>query len=385
MAEAIFTTMPMFVCLFWASVLLLKFKEEDRAKKTLCIFMLSATFLYFAHCAYFSREYEMIPLTDALYSFVNIAVYPLYYLYIKSLTSARPISWKDFWVLLPAAVLGAASGCCYIGMSIVQKECFVDNYMYGGSEAGMTGILKAQAMIHDAIKIVFAAQIIPVMFFGLRRISSYNRLVMSYFSYTENKSLYQIKHLLIFFVLASISSFVINAVGRAKFAGAIGILAIPSSLFSILLFAIGYIGMKIEFTADELAKISTCNPESYPAEELGKREENDLKKKIIEVMEKKQLYLKPDLKISDLTQLMYTNRNYIYNAINVGMDISFSEFVNRYRVKYAQGLMLKSGETEISEIWAGAGFSSETSFYRNFKLYTGVTPQQWRSEHFSEK
>ena len=385
MIEAIFTTMPMFVCLFWVAVLLLKFKTEDRAKKLLCVFMLVATNLYFAHCVYFSREFALVPFTDVLYSFANVAVYPIYYLYIKSLTSSHPISWKDLLILLPAIILGIASGCCYIAMDNAQRSAFVTDYLYGNSEAGLSGILKVQALIHNLVKIIFAAQIIPVMYFGFRRISSYNKLVMSYFSYTDNKSLHQIKVLLILFVIASVSSFVINAIGRAKFVDSIGILAIPSTLFSILIFSIGYIGMKIEFTADELSRVNTGDSSFKPQEALGQKEELDLKKKIIDVMEKQKLYLKPDLKISDLTQLMYTNRNYIYNAINVGMNISFSEFVNQYRVKYAQGLLKNSPEKDITDIWTESGFSSETSFYRNFKLYTSLTPQQWRSEHIKDR
>ena len=78
--------------------------------------------------------------------------------------------------------------------------------------------------------------------------------------------------------------------------------------------------------------------------------------------------------------MMSTNRNYIYNAINVDMGVSFSEFVNRYRVSHAQKLIDDSGDkdTEMSNIWLRSGFSSEPSFYRNFKLYAGCSPKQWR-------
>ena len=103
----------------------------------------------------------------------------------------------------------------------------------------------------------------------------------------------------------------------------------------------------------------------------------DLKDLIVKKMEEEQVYLQPNLKISDLAALLGTNRNYLYNAINVEMGISFSEFVNRYRVGHAQRLLLENPEANMEEIATLSGFSSEVTFYRNFKAVTGTTPYKW--------
>lgn len=377
MIHALFTTMPMFVCLFWTVVLFLQYKVADRARRMLFIFMLTATVLYSAHCVFFNRSYTLVPLTDSLYSFANLAVYPLYLLYISTLTKSKRLSLLNYSILLPSLLIGMAIGICYLVMSGPEVSDFVTGYLYSGNSSGMAGVEKVQVLLHQLVKLVFAIQVIPVLYIATRDIAAYDKLVRSYYSYTDNKSLYRVRNLLFFFTIAAIASFILNIVGRTWFANSDNMVIIPSLFFSVLLFTIGHLGTKIEFTADELSDVPS---------NVSKIAENDVKnieewkQKIIEIMESRQLYLRPNLKISDLTQMMSTNRNYIYNAINIGMGISFSEFVNRYRVTHAQQLINNSDNIDINAVWKQSGFSSETSFYRNFKLYAGCTPQQWKSD-----
>ena len=51
------------------------------------------------------------------------------------------------------------------------------------------------------------------------------------------------------------------------------------------------------------------------------------------------------------------------------MGISFSEYINRMRIEYASMLIAQHPEKSLSEIAEQSGFTSSTSFYRNFKLY----------------
>jgi AraC-like DNA-binding protein len=124
--------------------------------------------------------------------------------------------------------------------------------------------------------------------------------------------------------------------------------------------------MEIDSIADEKDEL-----DYYPLNS------DDLKDLIVKKMEEDQIYLQPNLKITDLAALLGTNRNYLYNAINIGMGISFSEFVNRYRVGHAQRLLIENPTANIVEIATKSGFSSEVTFYRNFKAVTGTTPYKW--------
>ena len=100
--------------------------------------------------------------------------------------------------------------------------------------------------------------------------------------------------------------------------------------------------------------------------------------RIRDLMEQQQLYLNSELKLADVATMLNTNRNVISNCINSQHGSSFSQFVNEYRVRYAQELMRRQPDIKISEVWMVSGFSTEASFFRTFKATTGKTPSEWK-------
>ncbi|MBE6259558.1 MAG: helix-turn-helix domain-containing protein [Prevotella sp.] len=105
-----------------------------------------------------------------------------------------------------------------------------------------------------------------------------------------------------------------------------------------------------------------------------------LMQRISRLMEQQQLYLDSDLKLSDVAAMLATNRNAISNCINSQHGCSFTQFVNTYRVEYAQKLMRQQSDIKISEVWMSSGFSTERTFLRTFKQQTGMTPSNWKSK-----
>lgn len=105
----------------------------------------------------------------------------------------------------------------------------------------------------------------------------------------------------------------------------------------------------------------------------------ELMQRIRELMEQQQPYLDSKLKQTDVATMLSTNRNAISSCINSQQGCSFSQFVNEYRVAYAQELMRRLPDMKIVEVWMQSGFSTETSFFRSFKAVTGMTPSEWKS------
>ena len=79
-----------------------------------------------------------------------------------------------------------------------------------------------------------------------------------------------------------------------------------------------------------------------------------------------------------------TNSTYISACLNGQLGLSFPVFVARYRVEYAQSLMLREPEKHLSEVAEESGFTNETNFYRTFKQITGVTPSEWKETRFKD-
>lgn len=104
-----------------------------------------------------------------------------------------------------------------------------------------------------------------------------------------------------------------------------------------------------------------------------------LMQRICQVMEEQQLFMNPNLKITDIAAALGSNRSAISACINSQRDCSFPQFVNGYRVAYAQELLRNQPDIKIAEVCVKSGFSSEASFYRIFKAVTGTTPTAWKT------
>ena len=122
-------------------------------------------------------------------------------------------------------------------------------------------------------------------------------------------------------------------------------------------------------------------PEAPGEAEKPAPEEDDkyrsLYLQLCEVMEKEELYVRQGLSLADVASRMRTNTRYISSCISAGAGLSFVEFVNGYRIRKAQELMLTHPEMRMNEISDTVGFANESSFYRNFKTIENCTPQQW--------
>ena len=374
MKEMFFSTMPMFVCLFWSVILAseLIINGKSRPKGHLLAFMMTATILYMGHWAFFHHSTHILPATDTLYSVANLAVYPLFYLYICSLTERKKERRLQYIMLCPAIVLGVMVGVLYGMMTQEETTQFFDLYLYEGTHNGLTGLAIQQAAMHDVCKVMFVLLLIPVFVRGGSHLKRYERLVNSTYADTEGKSMKGIHYLLVVFMVTSVFSIVFSIIGRHHFADSIWLLAIPSILFSSLLLWLAYLGMNQEFTARRLEQEALTQPAETEVEEGINEDEtksNDLYERIKQLVVSEKLYLKHDLKIMDLTQLLHSNRQYVYNAINKHMGVSFADYINRLRIEHAERLIEEHPEMSMNEVAESSGYHSLSSFYRNRKKF----------------
>lgn len=124
----------------------------------------------------------------------------------------------------------------------------------------------------------------------------------------------------------------------------------------------------------EERKYKTAN---IPVAELRK-----LKKQVDALMAEEQMYLNPELKLSDIANRLNTSSFVLSYLFNQHMGTSFYDYINLLRVEYFKQ-RVKLGETKLYTLDALAtrcGYNSRTSFFRNFKKATGMTPSEWISQ-----
>ena len=138
--------------------------------------------------------------------------------------------------------------------------------------------------------------------------------------------------------------------------------------------------------SDEMPPIELPDAETLTAPVAENLEATDdgedcaeLMRRLCQMMEEHRVYLNPDLKVKEVASALGTTYTVLSNCIKSQQGCTFPQFVNSYRVEFAQQLLSEQPDMKLTEVWTAVGFASESSFYRIFKSITGMTPNEWRS------
>lgn len=348
-------SLPMMVCLFWCvffAVRAVRGEDEPRVKYTILLFYIASTVLYVNHWLFFSDHETTIG--TYTYFLANLSVYPLYYMYLRALTRTD-YRWDNYVLFVPAllmAIFYPLNAHC---------EWFT------------------QAPLLLAARTCFAIQVIWVWVCGFRLLNATRSRMDN--TYADDRSyILQPTHMLLVLIgITAVVSTLLNALGRELFDGSL-LVCIPAVLMSILLFSLGYVAAHTTLPQE------TVSPEEAHEEDRATTEETDaLIHKIATVLREDKLFADSNLTIQDIANAVGSNRTYVSNCINRRTGLSFSQYIARYRVEYAQTVLCDphyaTDHDAIVDAIAMSGFSSDQTFYRLFKEITGLTPLQFRLQN----
>ena len=98
-----------------------------------------------------------------------------------------------------------------------------------------------------------------------------------------------------------------------------------------------------------------------------------------ELLETKEIFLKPDIRLDTLAELLATNKSYVSIVINESFNTNFYALLNRYRVKKATELLMDNS-LQVKDVWIHSGFNSQSTFNAMFHKEMGVTPNEWKKK-----
>jgi AraC-like DNA-binding protein len=100
------------------------------------------------------------------------------------------------------------------------------------------------------------------------------------------------------------------------------------------------------------------------------------------VMREGEAYLDTELTLPLLAERINCSVNHLSQVINAGFGMSFFDYVNRYRVKRAMGVLHGLDDcAAVLKVAYSVGFNSNSAFYTAFKKHAGMTPAQFRRTH----
>ena len=380
MAEDLIVYTPMYVTFFWAVVLLITKRENNRAKFFLGGFMFIAFLLYLSHAIFFEKIVSVYSVIDPLYIFSSLSVYPLYYWYIKLLTVETEFKWYNLRLLIPAVVFSLSSLILYQIMSENERIEYVLGFLVKSkTDIIYTSAMQLQKLVYIGSRLVFTVQIIYFVILGHRLVRNYNKQIANYYSNLESRSILWVNYILYSLVITSAASIIFNLIGRSYFMDSKILLLIPSIIFSVLLFFIGLQGYMQNHTVTDM-EFADLDDKTDASQNYNISRLNE---KLIDLFVNEEIYKYPDLKITYVTEKLNTNRTYVSKHINTEFSCTFNEFVNRYRIEEAKRLLSDKSMKNFSlnHISEKSGFGSMGSFMRVFKEMEGITPGQFREKN----
>jgi AraC-like DNA-binding protein/Tfp pilus assembly protein PilF len=116
--------------------------------------------------------------------------------------------------------------------------------------------------------------------------------------------------------------------------------------------------------------------QKYQKRNLTSSTQNALLDKILVLMEDSSIICNTDFSLDKLAELVESNHAYVSQAINAILNKNFRSFLNEYRIREAQRLLLEPDATKftIEYLAERVGFKSPNAFRNAFKEITGVTP-----------
>lgn len=108
---------------------------------------------------------------------------------------------------------------------------------------------------------------------------------------------------------------------------------------------------------------------------------SDLYNEIKSLVETEKLYLEFDLKLNVIADKFNKSVHHISQAINQNANMSYPDFINRFRIEDAKLKLLEPKPDTIYTISLDVGFNSKAAFYNAFKKVTNQTPTQFKKEN----
>jgi len=366
---------PLYVTIFWG-IILLTDQSKSKPKSLLGIFMVIAFLLYLTHAFFFNENYLTYFHTESIYLLTSLSVYPLYFFYIKLLTIESSFKLKNLIHFIPAIVLGFASFLTGLFFTDQQRFDYIEFFVLQRDTSGF-GLLSPQGIkswIFITGRIIFVLQVAFYLFMGIVLTQQHDRRIANFYSNTEGKSLIWVRMVTFSFLATSVMSITFSIIGRNLYLNNPFLLLVPSTIFSSLLYFIGYLG--------NITKQVTLDA-SYNQPQLDRSRIHDselIKERILHLFEDDQIFKNPDLLLSNLSDSLQTSNEDISQLINDEFKTDFRDFVNQYRISIAKELIVKNLNNVITleAIAAESGFGSLNAFIRVFKLYEGITPEKYK-------
>lgn len=293
---------------------------------------------------------------------------PFLYFYVSNLLSGTKkfSSKRNFWHFIPFFV-GQIVFFPFYAMSGNAKVEFVN------------------ALIQGPILFLFLIKLIPTLHFLGYTVALYAKIRSNTSKLNgdiKNKSLHRLMKTIVLSTMVLWSIVSVIYLGKAFMPDAplkgvvINLVGLSTTA---LIYGLGYLGwLHPEIYAQ--IKNGLTIKDKYQKSGLKKAQSQEYFDRLNNLMIEEKLYLNCDLKFSNLSEGLGITTNHLSQSINENRGVSYFDYVNDFRLKYAVELLEdKFSKRNTLQIAYEVGFNSKSAFYSAFKKKYNMSPAQMKS------
>lgn len=376
----------------------------------LAVLSLSLLNNFFLHTGLIQR----FPNLSAAGQFLYFALGPLLYLYIKALSEPRFAFRRTDWLHFVPVLVSLIAFLPVYASSPTEKSELAALYFRQLATMGAAAHDKMSAFaqlplgmhIHLVQYLALMAHIAVYAVLGLRQLRRHGAAIGQAFSDIDRIQLNWLKYLCRLTLALCVAS-LLMLLARIAYADSFSANArvLPALIVALLIYYVGLLSLRqpviyqqvgaSESTggARSIANQSSSGPgqsldasahsesrEKYQSSGLTATEAEAHWQQLQVYMTERRPYLESGLTIGELAEIFGISVAHLSQVVNSCAGLNFFDFINRYRVQHAQQLLadVQGGDKTVLDIALEAGFNSQSTFYAQFKKWTGVTPSQYR-------
>ncbi|SMC60266.1 helix-turn-helix domain-containing protein [Pedobacter nyackensis] len=345
----------------YISILILGKKKRVTADYILAAWSFFAgvhlTYIYY----YASGKYIDIPELIGWNAPIPLAHGPFLYAYILQLTQQQKTRYGWLLFFVPFFL-----GYLYILLDLQPLSNAARISMLSGNQPpelkceylfpGLTTAIICSGVVYIAASLVL-----------LRR---HKKNINEQFSNTDRITLNWLRYLIAGIVI--ILSFFILGQAELTFLSVVGFIVF-----------LGYFGIRqVGIISDETAEETTVKGR-YEKSTLTGGVAQKIHAELIEVMQTEQLYKDPELTLGMLAKRLAVHPGLLSQVLNTEEQKSFYDYINEHRVNEFKKLVClpENRNFTILSIAFDCGFNSKSSFNRNFKKITQISPSAYVKQH----
>ncbi len=362
---------------FFLVFILLSKTNKSKADIILSLWLFLTGVHLFLYYMYVTTKYIDYPYLLGLEIPLPLVHGPFLFLYTSALTNQKSKKPTDVVHFIPFA-LAMLSLLPFFSSSSIHK---IEVYKQEGTGYELL------------VNIIFGVTIVSGIVYtigSLQKLAKHRSIIPTQFSFTEAINLRWLSYLILgssiiwLLVIFTDDKYIFS--GLVLYIGFIGYFGIkqvgiftnnelqvqyktPENTLTTVTNALqapGLDGVQAEKVKYEKSKISTADIEA-------------IHQKLSELMQTERFYTNPELTLSDLAQKIEVHPNILSQVINSVEQKNFYDYINHMRIEEFKRLISlpENQKFTLLSLAFECGFNSKTSFNRNFKKATNLSPSEY--------